>query len=130
MGNSVWEYKNKVLKDTLHLKLNTELVSIPKWNIECIEKRTKELIDRICDLYPYPKVKITDGNNEIVGENESLDITSDLLFDHSNFIEVEKIEFMFQTIIRKDMFYILLRFISRVIEINIGSDIEQVGLKK
>lgn len=92
MGNSVWEYKNKVLKDTLHLKLNTELVSISQWNIECIEKRTKELIDRICDLYPYPKVKITDGNleNEIVGENESLDIVSDLLFDHSNFIEVEK----------------------------------------
>lgn len=53
-------------------------------------KRTKELIDRICDLYPYPKVKITDGNNEIVGENESLDIASDLLFDHSNFIDLEK----------------------------------------
>lgn len=92
MGNSIWEYKNEVLKNTLHLKLNIELLPIVQWNIDCIEKRTNELIDRICQLYPYPKVKIIDENSlkSIVSENEALEIVSDLLFGDSKYEEIEK----------------------------------------
>lgn len=92
MGNSIWEYKNEVLKNTLHLKLNIELLPIVQWKIDCIEKRTNELIDRICKLYPYPKVKIVDesSSKNIVSENEALEIVSDLLFGESKFDEVEK----------------------------------------
>lgn len=92
MGNSIWEYKNEVLKNTLHLKLNSELLDIKQWNIDCIEKRTTDLIDDICRIYPYPRVKIVDDNSatEIVTEKEALDIVSDLLFNESEFDEIEK----------------------------------------
>ena len=92
MSNSVWEYKNEVLKSTMHLKLTAELIPIKHWTIDCIEKRTNELIDRICDLYPYPKVKIIDDTSSanIVSEKEALEIVSDLLFESSKFEAVEK----------------------------------------
>jgi uncharacterized protein with ParB-like and HNH nuclease domain len=92
MSNSVWEYKNEVLKSTSHLKLTTELLPIKRWDLDCIEKRTGSLIDRICELYPYPKVKIVNDSSQtnIVSEKEALEIVSDLLFGDSKFTEVEK----------------------------------------
>jgi hypothetical protein len=92
MSNSVWEYKNEVLKSTSHLKLTTELLPIKHWDLDCIEKRTGNLIDRICELYPYPKVKIVNDSSQtnIVSEKEALEIVSDLLFGDSKFTEVEK----------------------------------------
>ncbi|MDD3368852.1 MAG: DUF262 domain-containing protein [Lachnospiraceae bacterium] len=56
MGNKPWSYKNEVLKGTSHLKLNEKLLRIEHWNIDEIDKRTYELIDRIIQLYPYPKI--------------------------------------------------------------------------
>lgn len=60
MSNDVWGYKNEVLKNTAHLILNAELFEIKKWNIEQIELRTKRMIEKICELYPYPDVKIVE----------------------------------------------------------------------
>ena len=54
MKNKVWAYKNKILADTSHLKINEELIKIEKWTIDCINKRTESLIKRIIELYPYP----------------------------------------------------------------------------
>lgn len=54
MKNKVWSYKNKILADTSHLKLNEKLLSIEKWTIDSIEARTNSLIERIKELYPYP----------------------------------------------------------------------------
>lgn len=59
MGNLMWGYKNEVLKETAHLKLNLELMEIDKWNLEKIESRTKGLIEKICGIYPYPEVSVT-----------------------------------------------------------------------
>ena len=53
MGNRVWEYKNKVLTSTMHLKMNAKLLEYDKWRIEDIETRTDELIKEIARLYPY-----------------------------------------------------------------------------
>jgi hypothetical protein len=39
MSNLMWDYKNEVLKETAHLKLNLELMEIDKWNLEKIESR-------------------------------------------------------------------------------------------
>lgn len=65
MGNKGWQYKNEVLKNTGHLKINEELLKIEKWTISEIDKRTAELIEKICNLYPYPVV-----NNEIIPKEE------------------------------------------------------------
>lgn len=75
MGNLGWEFKNEVLRDTGHLTLNMPLLEVERWDLQCIEDRTEELIDRICELYPYPEVS-TGRNNEvgIVDETEALDI--------------------------------------------------------
>lgn len=53
MGNKVWEYKNQILASTSHLKINEQLLKKEKWTIQDIENRTKELIDKIEELYPY-----------------------------------------------------------------------------
>lgn len=53
MGNQVWEYKNKVLSSTGHLKINESLLQHERWQIEDIGKRTEVLIDEINRLYPY-----------------------------------------------------------------------------
>lgn len=53
MSNQVWEYKNKVLATTNHLKINAKLLEHDRWKIEDIDKRTNELIDEIARLYPY-----------------------------------------------------------------------------
>lgn len=59
MSNQPWDFKNEILKSTAHLKMNMELLIIPKWTISCIEERTKTLIKRICQAFPYPNVEIT-----------------------------------------------------------------------
>ena len=56
MGDKLWEYKNEILKSTSHLKINEEILKIDKWTIDEIDKRTNDLIDRMIELYPYPKI--------------------------------------------------------------------------
>ena len=74
MGNATWDYKNEVLKDTAHLTLNMELLDIDHWDLQHIEDRSREMIDRICKLYPYPDVKITEVDEDVIDENDALDI--------------------------------------------------------
>lgn len=57
MGNKVWEYKNKVLASTAHLKLNAEILKKEKWTIKDIDDRTNQLINSIIELYPYYETK-------------------------------------------------------------------------
>lgn len=56
MGDKLWEYKNKILKSTSHLKINEEVLKVNKWTIQEIEKRTNDLIEKMIELYPYPDV--------------------------------------------------------------------------
>ena len=56
MGDKLWEYKNAILKSTSHLKINEEILKANTWNIESINNRTTELIDKMIELYPYPVV--------------------------------------------------------------------------
>ena len=59
MSNNVWEYKNKVLASTNHLRMNTKLLEQDRWMLENIENRTDELINEIARLYPYYNSKGT-----------------------------------------------------------------------
>ena len=65
MGNKGWSYKNEVLKSTSHLKMNEEVLKVEQWDIDEIEKRTVQLINKINVLYPYPVV-----NDEIIPKEE------------------------------------------------------------
>lgn len=64
MQNRLWDYKNKILADTSHLKINKEILEIDQWTIEEIDKRTKGLIDEINRLFPYPKLENKDKRVE------------------------------------------------------------------
>lgn len=75
MGNLMWGYKNEVLKETAHLKLNLELMKIDKWDMKRIESRTKELIEEICAIYPYPEVSVMQKiDDNIMDEMTALDM--------------------------------------------------------
>ena len=57
MSNKVWEYKNKVLASTNHLKINHEILQKEHWTLKDIEERTQQLIADIARLYPYYEAK-------------------------------------------------------------------------
>lgn len=57
MSNKVWEYKNKVLASTNHLKINHEILQKEHWTLTDIEDRTQHLIAEIARLYPYYEAK-------------------------------------------------------------------------
>ena len=89
MSNQLWDYKNDVLKSTAHLKMNIELLSVSKWTLNCIDKRTKELIERICEVFPYPDVDVSSGlTPDIVDEKTGLRVTIAHMF--SSAVEVKK----------------------------------------
>jgi hypothetical protein len=89
MSNQMWEYKNTILKSTAHLKLNMDLQSIPKWTIECINERTGALIQKICEVFPYPDVDISTAESpDMVDEMTGLRKTVAHMF--SSGVEVRK----------------------------------------
>jgi len=91
MRNLMWEYKNAILKDTAHLTLNMEIIPIAKWNLARIEERTKSLIERICDLYPYPEVSIEKNDNEdVVDESTALDACVKLGITDEDIVIIKK----------------------------------------
>jgi hypothetical protein len=53
MSNNPWEYKKAILEETSHIKMNKEILDLPKWDIEEIDNRTIQLIEKIIELYPY-----------------------------------------------------------------------------
>lgn len=60
MGNKIWEYKNKILSSTSHLKMNQMILAKEQWTIPDIEERTEELIVAMSTLYPYYESKSED----------------------------------------------------------------------
>ncbi len=82
MGNLKWEYKNEILKDTAHLTLNMDIIPIEKWDLQRIDERTKILIERICTIYPYPKVSIVKSEDaNVIDEPTALELCVQLAID-------------------------------------------------
>ena len=96
MSNLKWEYKNAILKDTAHLTLNMELISIEKWDLSRINERTAVLIEKICAVYPYPEVNITHIEEDIIEENDALDICAKIAIDEEK-IQCIKKRYTFRT---------------------------------
>lgn len=84
MQNYMWDYKNEILRSTGHLKLNSDLLEIKRWDFDEIKKRTKKLITRICEIYPYPEIDLSDIHDEdkdIVNESTALETSRKKLFE-------------------------------------------------
>lgn len=89
MSNRLWDYKNEVLKSTAHLKMNVELLQIPKWTIKCIDDRTAAFIKRICEIFPYPEVDVSaTAASGLIDERTGLKVTVAHMF--SSAVEVRK----------------------------------------
>ena len=89
MSNQLWDYKNEILKSTAHLKMNMELLPVPQWTLKCIADRTEALVQRICQILPYPDVRLSaEATSDIADEKTSLKVTVDHMF--SSAVEVRK----------------------------------------
>lgn len=91
MSNLKWEYKNEVLKGTAHLTLNMELLPVEKWNLDKIDERTKGLIERICQIYPYPDVNIVRSDDEnTIEETTALDLCAQIAIKEQDLICIKR----------------------------------------
>lgn len=91
MGNLKWEYKNEILKGTGHLTMNMELLIIDKWDLSRIEERTNIIINKICEIYPYPEVNISkDVDDNIIEESVALDYCVSLSIKEKNICCIRK----------------------------------------
>ena len=89
MSNQLWDYKNHILKNTAHLKMNIELFAIPKWTIKNIDERTEILIKRICEVFPYPDVDVSSNvTSGMVDEKTGLNVAVSHMF--SSAVEIRK----------------------------------------
>lgn len=53
MGNEDFNYKKQILKKTLHIRMNTEILKKRTWTKDDILKRCDELTEQIIRIYPY-----------------------------------------------------------------------------
>lgn len=89
MSNHLWDYKNHILRSTAHLRMNMELLAIPKWTIKRIDERTDTLIRQICEAFPYPDVDISgDTSSDLTDEKTALKVTVGHMFRSA--VEVRK----------------------------------------
>lgn len=91
MSNLRWDFKNRILASTSHLTLNKDLIAAPKWTLKDIDKRTDELIKRICEVFPYPNVTITAKvTEESISEKIAVSTTVKRLFSGNGMIEIKR----------------------------------------
>lgn len=91
MGNMEWEYKNAILASTSHLKLNEPIIQIKKWDLDQIEYRSNLLIKRICEVFPYPNVKVTDiSASGAITEKEALEFCRKVAINNKNVEVIQK----------------------------------------
>ena len=53
MSNNLFEYKKIILENTAGFRLNSDIYTLNKWDLEEINKRNEKLIQAIIKLYPY-----------------------------------------------------------------------------
>ncbi len=78
MSNNLFDYKKAILKNTNHLRLNTEIYNLSKWDIGEIDRRNSNLIDKIIELYPY-KVGVLDEQDSKDKYKKTLPKMNDLI---------------------------------------------------
>lgn len=72
MSNNLFDYKQIILKDTAHFRLNVDVYSNPTWNINAIDLRNESLIKDVIRLYPYEESVDKAIYDELVAKSKSL----------------------------------------------------------
>ena len=98
MSNNPFEYKKSILNTSGHINMNKEILSKEGWSINDIDDRTKELIEKICKVYPYVSYtdeelkkydiyynKNNDNIKAYIYEDESVEIQNDSYFVKNNY---------------------------------------------
>ena len=98
MSNNPFEYKKAILNTSGHINMNKEILSKDGWSINDIDERTKEMIEKICKVYPYVSYtdeelkkydiyykKNDDDIKAYIYEDESVEIQNDSYFIKNNY---------------------------------------------
>ena len=98
MSNNPFEYKKEILNTSGHINMNKEILSKEGWSISDIDNRTKEMIEKICKVYPYVSYtkeelkkydiyynKDNDDIKAYIYEDESVEIQNDSYFVKNNY---------------------------------------------
>lgn len=101
MSNNPFEYKKEILSTSGHINMNKDILSKTGWSVEDIEERTKELINKICKVYPYESfsgeelkkydIYYNKNKNDIkayIYEDETVEIQSESYFVKNNYSDV------------------------------------------
>lgn len=64
MGNEDFAFKKKILSETLHIRMNTEILKKNSWDRSAILKRCEKMADIIIRLYPFAEEAETGGRAE------------------------------------------------------------------
>lgn len=72
MSNNLFEYKQTILKNTAHFRLNVDVYSKNTWNQNEIDLRNKVLIDNLIRLYPYELSQDKTLYDSIVSRNRTM----------------------------------------------------------
>lgn len=75
MGNEDFAFKKKILSDTLHIRMNTEILKRNSWDCSAILKRCEKLADIIIRLYPFAE-EAAEEESSAKAEDDILVLTS------------------------------------------------------
>ncbi len=98
MSNNPFDYKKEILNKSSHIVMNKEILKKEGWSIDDIDERTKDLIDKICKVYPYVSYtseemkkfdicynKNNDNIKAYIFEDESVEIQNESYFEKNNY---------------------------------------------
>lgn len=68
MGNQDFQFKKKILRQTMHIRMNTELLERETWTVQDILNRCDRLTRQIIAIFPY------EGGNDTLSDERDDDI--------------------------------------------------------
>ncbi len=74
MSNNDFESKKAILKETSHIKINTDILNKEIWSVDSIDNRTEVLTQRLIHLFPYMRAtqKFIDNDRKIFLQRNEL----------------------------------------------------------
>lgn len=88
MGNKVWDYKNKILRSTSHIRINASILDKPQWTLQDVEDRTKLLIREMIRLYPYYEASRTTIEKVPISISHQLGKANAYFYPDNNSVEI------------------------------------------
>jgi uncharacterized protein with ParB-like and HNH nuclease domain len=89
MGNQDFTFKKQILANTLHIRMNTEILKKNSWTPQDILKRCDELTDAIIRIYPYEggKAALVEKDDDIIVLNAP-SVSAKALYHAADNIEI------------------------------------------